>query len=288
MLDLYWSPLAPGAGGYVCPDDEPALAAYRNLKFALVPCRILNPKTVDAPEASVWLEMREDKAFLAKVVPPVSDKYGAFFGETPIPFQQLMQNLITKCRDTRNIIIKFHRKGQSPVHYHEMLYAFLRRHETLLDSVARLIALGRSEHAGSLTRVGYEAFLNFYIDWLSPEFMGPRLQVLSAIRHAQSQGVEELTSSLPALTNFVGLLENASEKARISPLGSFFHKVIYPSLSLVVHQSYVYLEDDASFDDPSPDDAQDESYLAQLSRVLDVLTAALVFRIRNDVGRPLR
>src|SRR5947209_12234122 len=39
-LDLYWSPLAPGGGGYVCADDETALAAYSRLNFAWVPCKV--------------------------------------------------------------------------------------------------------------------------------------------------------------------------------------------------------------------------------------------------------
>jgi len=88
---------------------------------------------------------------------------------------------------------------------------------------------------------------------------------------------------LAVLDNLPQLLENTSEKARISPLGSFFHSSIYPPLSLVVHQSYVHLDDEASgfSDSDLPDPA---ARVKQLGRWLDVLTAALVVRVRNYLG----
>jgi hypothetical protein len=106
----------------------------------------------------------------------------------------------------------------------------------MLDSILCLVDLGRIEHAEVLARVAYEGFLNFYIDWLSPEFFGPRLQLLSSVRAAQGGGDSSLDDSLSVLDNLPLLLENTSEKARISPLGSFFHSSMYPPLSLVAHQ----------------------------------------------------
>ena len=47
------------------------------------------------------------------------------------------------------------------------------------------------------------------------------------------------------LSNFVEFFEKASDKGLISPLGSYFHSAIYPPLSLVAHQSYVNLEQEA-------------------------------------------
>lgn len=146
-----------------------------------------------------------------------------------------------------------------------------------------MIELGRTEHAEALARVAYESFLNFYVDWLSPEFFGPRLQLLSSIRAAQSRGVRSLDDELASLDNFPDLLENTSEKARVSPLGSFFHSSIYPPLSLVAHQSYIHLESElSSFEETEATDCFGR--LKQLGRWLDVLTAALVVRVRNDIG----
>lgn len=282
-LDLYWTPLAPGGGGYVCADDETALAAYSRLNFAWVPCKVLRPKKVQASEASIWLEKHGEVVRLKKAVAPVGDMYKSFVGSGFPPFCDLVRVLIDHCESTRSAIFSFHQDDGSDVHYHQMLHAFIRRHERTLDSISRLVELGRTEHAEALARVAYEGFLNFYIDWLSPEFFGPRLQLLSSIRSAQSRGVRSQDDGLAVLDNFPDFLENTSEKGRISPLGSFFHSSIYPPLSLVTHQSYTHLEDEASsFEDRALPDLS--ARVKQLGRWLDVLTAALVLRVRNDIG----
>jgi hypothetical protein len=62
-----------------------------------------------------------------------------------------------------------------------------------------------------------------------------------------------------------------------------FHKKIYPRLSLVAHQSYGYLErESVDFDD---------NYLTEpawrteaVHQYLNVITASILLRIRNDVG----
>ncbi len=282
MLDVYWSSLAPGGGKYVCADDEIAFAAYSDLNFTLVPCKILKPKRVSALEASIWLEQRGSHLGLSKAVAPALDKYVSFIGDELPPFSELIQLLVHKCEDTRAAIVLFHLDDGLGFHYHQMLHAILRRHERILDSISQLVVLGRTEHAGALTRVAYEAFLNFYIDWLSPEFFGPRLQFLSAVRVAQGEGNQTLNHHLEILTNFIEFLEKTSEKARISPLGSFFHNSIYPPLSLVAHQSYAHLEQEAS-DFHDADDSNLSSRVEQLGRWLDVLTAALIVRVRNEI-----
>jgi hypothetical protein len=282
-LELYWSPLAPSGGGYVCPDDEVALAAYANLKFAMVPCRILKPIKVNSVEASVWIEKRGEHTAMAHVVAPVVGGYASIVGLELPPFKVLIAELIAKCATTRAAITAFHADGTGTIHYHQMLHAFLRRHEKLLDSIDRMIFLNRIEHAEALARVAYEAFLNFYIDWLSPEFFGPRLQFLSAIRTNQSQGARTSSEDLDVLGNFTDLFENARQKGNISPLGPRFHNLIYPPLSLTVHQSYGNLENEASsFDDNEISDFA--SYATHLGRWMDVLTAAIVCRIQNEVG----
>ncbi len=284
IVDLYWSPLAPDGGSYVCPDDESLLAAYKMLNFALIPCRVLRPKKVDATEGSIWVEKRGGYISLAKAVAPTQDFYASLVGNRMPLFPNLTPLLIEKCSDARKAIVAFHEDEGSNVHYHQMLHAILRRHERVLHSIANLIALGRAEHAAILVRVAYEAFLNFYIDWLSPEFFGSRFQLLAAIREAEGQGVRSLSSSLDVLDNFTSFLENTSDKARVSPLGSFFHASVYPSLSLIAHQSYAYLEREAS-DFRSADEPDPTSVVEQIGRWLDVLTAALLVRISNEIGR---
>ena len=284
-LDLYWNPHAPGGGGYVCADDEVVLAAYARLNFALVPCRILRPRKFASPEACIWIEQRGKHVGLARAFPPTVDKYALFAGNAVPPFRDLMGVLRERCRKTCTAIASFHRDVQSSVHYHQMLYTLVQRHERLLDSISYLAEIGRSEHASALIRVGYEAFLNFYIDWLSPEFFGPRLQFLSAIRSLGLRDSSKANRELAVLSNFPTFLERTSEKARISPLGSLYHNLVYPELSLVAHQSYRYLERDArGFGQKA--EPEDSSVLEPLGRWLNVLTAALLIRVENDVGIP--
>ncbi len=86
LLDLYWSPLAPGGGGYVCADDETVLAAYSRLNFGWVQCRVLRPKKVKASEASIWLEKHGDGVRFKKAVAPAVDNYKSFVGHGFPPF----------------------------------------------------------------------------------------------------------------------------------------------------------------------------------------------------------
>ncbi len=136
----------------------------------MIPCRILQPKKVNAPEAAIWVKKNGNHICLAKAVAPTMDKYASFVGDKLPPICDLINHLTALCKETRAAIVAFHDGNDKEIHYHQMLHAFLRRHERILDSICRLVTLGRAEHAGALTRIAYEAFLNFYIDWLSPEF----------------------------------------------------------------------------------------------------------------------
>ncbi|NNG71115.1 hypothetical protein HLI18_14485 [Rhizobium laguerreae] len=281
-IDVYWSPLVPNGGGYVCADDENTLSAYNDLGFKLIPCRILKPKNLKAQEGAIWAEKADQDIALAKTVPPILEKYSSFFGNKFPDFSTVINRLKRECGETRKVIISFHQDFGTGSHYHQMLHTLIVRHERVLDSILRLVVLNRVEHASALTRIAYEAFLNFYIDWLSPEFFGPRLQLLARVRGAQASSDRSLDSHLSVLGNFVDFLENTHHKARISPLGLYFHESIYPELSLVAHQSYRHLEYEAegfNESDPGP-----LSSTTQLGRWLDILTAELLIRVRNDVG----
>ena len=283
-LDLYWNPHVPNGGGYVCADDETSLAAYRELDIGIVPTRILRPKPNALGEASIWLEQRGEYAAVAKTVPPGIESYSSFIGSPDVELNTILALLIDRCKDAQRMIVDFHEDASTDLHYHQMLHAVVHRHERLLDSILTLTRTGRVEHALGLTRMAYEAFLNFYIDWLSPQFFGPRLQLLAALRQQEVANRPLSENDRKPLTNFVGLLENASDKARLSPLGQFYHKAVYPGLSLVAHQSYAHLEREASF----RVDTVSQSPLPEgtLGHWLDIITASLIVRVRNEVGVP--
>lgn len=283
-LDLQWNPHAPNGGGYVCADDEHSLAAYKSLNISLVPCRILRPKPLPGTEAALWLEPKGELPKLAKTIPPVLDRVPTYLGESKPSPREALPFLRSICIRVMDQITEFHVPGNYDLHYHEMLHAVVRRHARAIDTIIDLIEKGRREHALAICRLGYEAFLNFYLDWLSPQLIGPRLQLIAELRKIEQPGSSDQNPAWNVLTNFPGLLENASEKARLSPLGSWFHNAVYPSLSLIVHQSYSGIELEANNFDAEIAESEERFSDALLVRCLDMLTAALLARVENDVG----
>jgi hypothetical protein len=275
-IELYWSPLAPGGGAYVCPDDELTLAAYRTAKIRLIPCRILRPKATPLEEAAIWIgKDNGGTALIREIAPARPRRYPAFKSKSS-SLSDVCHSLTKACESVCEAIRGFHRTG-GELHFHQMLHAAVLRHQRIIESVDLLASDGRAEHAGALARVCYEAFLNFYLDWLSPEFFGPRLQLLAFVREKSLPNAE-----LAPLNNFTELFENTSRKARIGPLGEHYHQSIYPALSLIAHQSYAYLEREAS--SFGVENLDQDRAGQQLAVWLNILTAALLSRIANDVG----
>lgn len=282
-LDLLWSPHAPDGGGYICPDDEAMLAAYRQLNIEFVPCQIIRPKPKPGAEAAIWIEKRGQYLGMARAIPPVIRAYRSIIGEDLSDLPGAITRMMQLCSRSRASIRAFHMEPTqiAPIHYHQTLHAVVARHERALDSVLSLIQAGRREHALAIVRMTYEAFLNFYLDWLSPQFFGLRMQALAANRLAELGNGSKSVDWKP-LSNFTGLFENAAEKARLSPLGPIYHNHAYPMLSLIMHQSYFGIEREASsFDEHTPPNPVSD---AQICRWLDLITATLLTRVRNDVG----
>ncbi len=284
VIDVYWSPLAPNGGSYVCPDDQISLAAYKELGIRFVPCRIISPIACNNREGAIWVESKGNLVHYVKLIPSSFDSYPIISVEPLQSFFDTTSFFIRKCHATCNIVVEFHQNTDLPLHYHQMLFAQTKRHARLLDSITHLIRLGRIEHAEALVRTAYEAFLNFYLDWLSPEFFGPRLQLLSAIKNGQLNGNHDFSEQAKVLTNFISLFENAHEKSRLSPLGIKFYESVYSRLSLVTHQSYVHMEREASSFDEYEDEDQ-EPRLKHISLWINIITTVLLERILNEVGR---
>jgi len=261
-----------------------ALAAYRNLGISMIPCRILRPTKKTSTEAAIWLENSGNQVRMAKSIPPKIDNVGFFVhpDDKDFPFEERVSKITQKSLEVREEITKFHLNVPDQTHFHHVLHALLLRHERILDSVSRLVQLDRIEHASVLVRVAYESFLNFYLDWLSPQFFGPRLQLLSYVR---AMDVDNSThdEGLKTLSNFIDLFENTTKKGIISPLGEKIHRDIYAGLSSISHQSYVYLEHEASnFWEAEPPEQLLTRHRA--AQIVDMVSYALISRVANDVG----
>lgn len=171
-LEVYWNNLAPGGGSYVCPDGE-WLAIYEDVGISRVPVRILKPNNRASLEGAIWIEAdAEGGASLERIVGPEINEFPAYRDASGRPTSDALWALCERCIAAECTVEAFHHVG-GEVQYHEMLHAVLRRHRRSLESISMLIDAGRLEHASLIARAAYEAFLNFYLDWLAPEFLGP-------------------------------------------------------------------------------------------------------------------
>lgn len=288
VLLVYWNSHAPGPWKYVCSDDELTLAAYRAAGIPMIPCQILRPRKTKRGVGEVWVRSGEKRIIFNSILPASSPSVSTVFGEKRIGFPYLIRKLREYCKETLRLIEEFHEDAGGGISYHHMLHAAVLRHERTLDSIRHLVRRGRHEHAGALARLAYEAYLNFYLDWLSPEFFGPRLQLLARIRDSLSgspdkEEAERNLRSLEYIKEFVPIFESTLEKARVSSLTEQFYRMFYPRFSLIAHQSYSGVE----FDSTRQDAAGDEAFVAQLGRWLDAITTSLLVCVRNDVGKPV-
>lgn len=278
-VEVYWSTLAPNGGAYVCSDAEAVLEAYKRLNIGMVPARILRPKNVRSGEGSIWIEPQLSGVGIAKLVssrPQQSFQSRGMSDDSPV---KILGSLSSWSSDVSELVCKFHVNHPSNLNYHHVLNAVARRHARFLDSIKLMIDLGRLEHAAVISRSCYEAYLNFYLDWLAPEFIGPRLQLLSAVRIADYHGDE-----LKILVNFIQLFKKTIDKARLSSLGEKFYTILYPALSRIVHQSYAYIEREGSDFSDVPDEVDSTETIV---RCLNVITVALLSRIMNDIGESI-
>lgn len=167
------------------------LAAYRAAGIRMIPCQILKPKKTARGVGEIWVRSGARRIALDAALPASSALVATMFGDKKVRFSHLVGRLRKSCYETLPMIEGFHQEGGDGVSYHQMLHATVVRHERTLDSIRHLVGKRRHEHAGALARLAYEAYLNFYLDWLSPEFLGPRIQLLSRIRDAQLTSSEE-------------------------------------------------------------------------------------------------
>lgn len=283
-IDVYWSQHVPKAGGYVCPDDEVMLEAYRRLGIEIVPCRILKPNPIKARHASLWLETQKKRIRLSKEVPPDVASVPIFSFEPERSFRQTTQRRIESCKKLQAEIRNFHKDGDQAINYHHFLHAALGQHCDALDTISNLLVQGRAQHALSICRMSYEAYLNFHIDWLAPEFIGPRRQLHAALGNVKDH--QSKRTAERALANFPDFFRSTSRKARVSPLPDLYHEVVYSSLSSVVHQTYDHIEGQSS-SFQKVDDLLDASGERELRKWLDMLTASFMVLISNEIGKPM-
>jgi hypothetical protein len=271
---VYWNAHNPSSEKWVCPDDEVVLAAYRELKFKFVPCIILLPKEIPRVHGAVWLRGENNPAYRKTVRGIPKSTINVFFDDDS-EVSNGFERSIAECSAAISLIEKYYPNIVKSTSYYEMLGCTVQIHTKNLLAIQMLLDKELYEQAVAILRMMYEGYLNFYLDWLSPEFFGPRLQYMSMIGFSSAAKDKETIGSLYKL---LGSVEN---KARLSNLGEDYYRSNYKFFSDIVHQSYSFIENPLS-DGNEPDDPSS----LQKSIILncDYLTIELLRCVRNDIG----
>lgn len=240
-LLLYWNPLCPHASKLVCPDDQLTLAAYRLIGIRKVPAQILGPRKSSLEESA--LIFKGNPTDFDGVMAVQAQGFVGVSGAGEDGFSDDMRLLASLCDRGLAAIKAFHADAGVGSHYHQALFARVYRHKRCLESIAGLLEIGNVDHAVVLTRILYEGFLEFYLDWLAPNQMGPVIHYVS--QYERSRGPKNndgLRHPREHVGGLYDLISNVKRKASVSCLGVAFYELAYPALSSVVHQGYNELD----------------------------------------------
>jgi hypothetical protein len=296
-LLLYRGVFGDSNNRLVCSDDLVVYAAYRQLGIVKVPAMILGKQRDLLIESAICTRTNPSDGIArfestCAVLPTaynsiLGDRFESGSIDTLAALTSLKEAAIFACEKIKLFHTNEAAGDTGFIHYHHTLYSVAYR---LAEGIAAIKLLVENEvtlQIRPLVRSIYELFLNFYIDWLCPEQMGPLLQALAIIRQAPDDqpGLQELTESVREI--YKGLVEicgNASAKGTLSPLGTHFHNIAYPVLSQIIHQDFrVTHEYISSLEEGTPKQLG-RAELKPLVQWLDVIVTATVMRIADDVG----
>lgn len=302
-LHLYENPNKEDLTRYVCADDTPVHAAYEALGITVVPTVLMgNPRDMEESCISVRSLRKAEKDWIALVdgvVPTVHNLVPSLLGLEPPPLRGSLTFLIEEIQTTKETLRKFHKPGAVKLHYHHTLYSVLLRAEETVASILQIAENGRVLIAAGLLRPLYELTLTFYVDWLSPGHIYRYLQLASVMteREWQAQCDDEVrglvargASALDAKKirdahmRAYRLCSVVAEKARLFPFGESFHQDIYSFLSDIMHHDFSMNARYTHTLDHGDEAVYVEDASASLIHLADILVAAIVSRIRSDIG----
>ncbi|MGH2340421.1 hypothetical protein ACRC7T_02940 [Segnochrobactraceae bacterium EtOH-i3] len=278
-VSIYWSALAPNGGAYVCSDEETILAAYRKLKFNYIPCVILRPQKMPKFFGEIWIKAKQE----VEIVREVSPKRGTEITgtiSTVSTYCDTITQIMLRFKELEYKIKSFHIKINEETHYNYMMAAICRRHHQGLQALILLYNNGYKEQSLAIVRMLYEQYINFYLDWLGPELIGPRMQYFSYLLEGEVPNyIAKDTNKI--LGDFYGLFKNTYRKANITPHGGNFYDFIYRPLSFVIHQQYGNIESQSlSFEKGEEIRFHEGTILLWLSEISNSIESI----INNDIG----
>lgn len=302
-LHLYENPNQSDSKRFVCSDDVITHAAYEKLGISKVPVALMaKPRNLEESCLSVRCFQRKGKgitALLEGLVPVTHEMVPSILGEDKPEVIEALSTLTEALSGLKEPLRSFHQPGAVTLHYHHTLYSVLFRAEECLDSMKLLISKGRILPAAALLRSLHELALVFYVDWLAPMQAYRYLQMASVTSEREWEATCELwhkeeiaagTSPLVAKNikdahmRAFRLGSVVSERARIFPLGEDFHRDVYRFLSEVVHHDFSMTARYTHTLDNGDDAVYSTDVLNTITHLSDILVAAIVTRIRSDIG----
>lgn len=304
VLHLYENPNPDDDKRYVCTDDTAMHAAYEKLGLVKVPAALMaKPRDLEESCLSVRCFPRGRKAsvpLLEGVVPATPDVVASILGVSKPPsVLECLDQLLIVLAETKASIKRFHKPGATTLHYHHTLYSVLLRAEDCVESIRLLVAAHKPLTAAGLLRSLYELSLVFYVDWLAPSQTYRYLQMASATSEKDWEArceewrkadIASGASSIDAknikdahIRSFrLGCV--VGERARIFPLGEKFQRDIYSFLSDVIHHDFSMTVRYTHTLDHGDEAVYHEDASQTIVHVSDLLVAAIVSRIRDDIG----
>ncbi len=298
-LVLYRGVFGESEGKLICSDDVYAYYAYREVGIHLVPSMILGPRELLVESAIATRTSQKDhEARFDSTIPILHKAYPSAFGPSDIVDEPEFTSAVRKLKAIADLaaakVKEFHisdnKNGADVVHYHQSLHSVAYRMAEALTAIELLFENGLGHQLRPLVRSLYELFLNFYLDWLCPEQVGPLLQSLALLKQLSPDSAEAQNLRRAIESTYKGLVDvcnNASAKANLSPLGKIFHENAYPTLSQIVHQDFSVLQEYVMTLETGAPKRLDISELRVLVRWLDLIVTATASRILDDVGAPL-
>jgi hypothetical protein len=292
-LTLYPSFLDEHKGKLICCDDLVSFYAYESLGIKTVPALVLGKSDLGSESAIVSKFTKDgsirDLELAAKNRTHAMMSLG---GGKDLPFGKAAQKLSSHIELCLESITAFdqHEEAERKVRYHETLFSIAYRFKEGLAALEALDERGFLLQGRPIVRSLYELFLNFYLDWLCPEQMGPLLQTLAEVGRLpgtdERRKLEKLVRE--RFGGLVDLCETVSQKGRMSPLGEVGHERIYSRLSPVAHQDFSVTQEYVHLLSSGNPVVPSQEEIEFLINVLDIVICATANRILDDVGAAAR
>lgn len=304
VLYVYETPNPEDDFSYICTDDAVPHAAYEQLGIVKVPVALMaKPKDLEESCLSMrnFARGRKDSVVLLDgVVPVISELVPSVLGEKKPDISEGFSRLLAALSNTKQLVRDFHLPGSTKLHYHHTLYSVLLRAEDCVESMRLLVSAGKPLTAVGLLRSLHELALVFYVDWLAPGQTYRYLQMASVMNEkawdeccsnwykedvAAGASPLEAKNIKDAHMRSFRLGSIVGDKARIFPLSEELQRDIYSFLSDVIHHDFSMTARYVFTLDHGDDAIYHEDALHTIVHLSDILVAAIVSRVEDDVGR---